>query len=266
MKKNKLIDKYQELGFCHVKKVFSKKQIQKIQQSIIDRTNLDFDTSFKLSDFNKGSFHNFLIKKRKENPKQFSKFYSILQTNINVFSITSSEKLKNHIKNLLNIKKDYLSCSDFLFRTDAPKDKRNSLDWHQDSSYFKRTEDLNDCCVIWIPIQRIDNKIGPLNMIPSSHLFGGLPFNRIQKNLLSSPQNKIAKKYYSNKKVVKFKMSVGDVILMDSKVIHRSGKNISNKFRFTILSRIASTLNKTFIPGRLVYQKQDEYNKKLLKR
>ena len=63
------------------------------------------------------------------------------------------------------------------------KDKRNSLDWHQDSSYFKRTEDLNDCCVIWIPIQKIDDKIGPLNLIPSSHLFGGLPFNRIQKNL-----------------------------------------------------------------------------------
>ena len=152
-----------------------------------------------------------------------------------------------------------------MLRIDAPLDKRNSLDWHQDSSYFKRTNDLNDCCVTWMPLQKIDKQIGPLNLIPSSHLLGDLPFNRRQKNLLASPQNKINKKYYKDKKIDKFKMSIGDVILMDSKVIHRSGKNSSKKFRFTILTRIVSTLNKTFIPGRLIYQNKDEYNKKLLK-
>jgi ectoine hydroxylase-related dioxygenase (phytanoyl-CoA dioxygenase family) len=105
-----------------------------------------------------------------------------------------------------------------------------------------------------------------LNLIPSSHLLGGLPFNRKQKNLLASPQNRINKKYYKNKKIDKFNMSIGDVLLMDSKVIHRSGKNFSKMLRFTILTRMVSTLNKTFIPGRLIYQNKDDYNKNLLKK
>ena len=48
-------------------------------------------------------------------------------------------------------------------------------------------------------LQKIDKQIGPLNLIPYSHLLGGLPFNRRQKNLLASPQNKINKKYYKNR-------------------------------------------------------------------
>ena len=266
MKKKDLIKEYKKYGYSLIKNVLTKNQIKNIQVAIIDRVNLDFDAHFKLDDFNKKNFHNFVLKKRKEDPEKFSNFYNTLQTNINIFIITSTKKLKNYVKKLLEIKKDFLSCSDFLLRIDAPFDKRNSLDWHQDSSYFKRTNDMNDCCVIWVPLQKIDKQIGPLNLIPSSHLLGGLPFNRGQKNLLASPQNKINKKYYKNKKIDKFNMSIGDVLLMDSKVIHRSGKNLSKKLRFTILTRMVSTLNKTFIPGRLIYQNKDEYNKNLLKR
>jgi ectoine hydroxylase-related dioxygenase (phytanoyl-CoA dioxygenase family) len=257
---------YNSYGFCIIRNVLTKKNIKKIQETIIDRTNLDFDINFKKNDFNKNFFHKYLLKKRKESPEKFSNFYSALQTNINIFSITSANKIRNNVKKILQIKKDFLNCSDFLLRADAPFDKRNSLDWHQDSTYFKRTADLKDCCVIWIPLQKIDNKIGPLNMIASSHLRGNLPYQRVQKNSLSSPQNKINSKFYKNQKVKKFNMSLGDVLFMDSKVIHRSGKNLSNKFRFTILSRMVSSFNKTFIPGRLVYQYQNEYNNNQLKR
>ena len=265
MKKD-ILKKYNSFGFCIIKNVLTKNKIKSIQETIIDKVNLDFNKNFNKNDFDKNFFHKYLLNKRKESPEKFSNFYSSLQTNVNIFSIASDKKLKNVVKKILQIKKDFLNCSDFLLRADAPFDKRNSLDWHQDSSYFKRTEDLADCCVIWIPLQKIDNKIGPLNMIPSSHLLGGLPFQRVQKNLLSSPQNKINNKFYINKKIKKFNMSIGDVLLMDSKVIHRSGKNLSNKFRFTMLTRMVSSFNKTFIPGRLIYQYKDEYNKKLLKR
>ena len=264
--KNSVLKKYNSSGFCIIKNVLTKRKIQNIQEVIIDRVNLDFNGNFKKSDFDKNFFHKFLLNKRKESPKKFSKFYSSLQTNVNIFAISSDKKIKNFVKGILQIKKDHLNCSDFLLRADAPLDTRNSLDWHQDSSYFKRTKDLADCCVIWIPLQKIDNKIGPLNLISSSHLLGGLPFKRVQKNLYSSPQNKINNKFFKNKKITKFNMSMGDILLMDSRIIHRSGKNLSNKFRFTILTRMVSSFNKTFIPGRLIYQYNDEYNKKLLKR
>lgn len=266
MKKKYFLKDYKKYGYSLIRNVLTKNQIKTIQEAIIDRVNLDFDKNFTLNEFNKKNFHNFVLKKRKEDPEKFSNFYNTLQTNINIFTITSAKKLKKYVKEMLEIKKDFLSCSDFLLRIDAPLDKRNSLDWHQDSSYFKRTNDMNDCCVIWIPLQKIDKKIGPLNLIPFSHLLGGLPFDRKQKNLLASPQNRINKKYYKNKKIDKFNMSIGDVLLMDSKVIHRSGKNFSKMLRFTILTRMVSTLNKTFIPGRLIYQNKDDYNKNLLKR
>lgn len=262
--KNSIIEKYNKYGFCTIKNVLKESKIKKIQEAIIDRVNLDFNKNFKKNDFDKIFFHKYLLSQRKKNPEKFSTFYNSLQTNINIFSIACDNKLKNSVKKILQIKKDYLNCSDFLLRADAPLDKRNSLDWHQDSSYFKRTGNLADCCVLWIPLQKIYFKNGPLNLISSSHLLGGLPFKRVQKNLLSSPQNKIRNKFYKNKQIKKYNMAIGDVLFMDSKVIHRSGTNSSNKFRFTLLTRMVGSFNKTFIPGRLVYKYKDEYNKKLL--
>ena len=154
---NSILKKYNSFGFCTIKNVLTKKEIQNIQEIIIDRVNLDYNQNFKKSDFDKNFFHKYLLNKRKESPKKFSKFYNSLQTNVNIFTISS------------------------------------------------------------------------------------------------------------NKKIKKFNMSMGDILLMDSRVIHRSGKNLSNKFRFTILVRMVSSFNKTFIPGRLIYRYYNEYNKKLLK-
>lgn len=158
MNKKYFLNNYKKYGYSLIRNVLTKNQIKKIQEAIIDRVNLDFDKNFTLNEFNKKNFVNFVLKKRKEDPEKFSNFYNTLQTNINIFTITSAKKLKNYVKKMLEIKKDFLNCSDFLLRIDAPFDKRNSLDWHQNSSYFKRTNDMNDCCVIWIPLQKIDKK------------------------------------------------------------------------------------------------------------
>ena len=66
MEKKNLIKEYKKYGYCLVKNVLTKNQIKKIQEAIIDRVNLDFNATFKLDDFNKTSFHNFVLKKRKD--------------------------------------------------------------------------------------------------------------------------------------------------------------------------------------------------------
>ena len=35
--------------------------------------------------------------------------------------------------------KEGIFLNGFMFRLDAPNDKRNSLDWHQDSAYYEMT-------------------------------------------------------------------------------------------------------------------------------
>ena len=98
MKKKDLIKEYKKYGYSLIKNVLTKNQIKNIQVAIIDRVNLDFDAHFKLDDFNKKNFHNFVLKKRKEDPEKFSNFYNTLQTNINIFIITSTKKLKNVLR------------------------------------------------------------------------------------------------------------------------------------------------------------------------
>jgi ectoine hydroxylase-related dioxygenase (phytanoyl-CoA dioxygenase family) len=59
---------------------------------------------------------------------------------------------------------------------DPPFDDRNSLDWHQDSSYYLESEDLNNGIVCWIPMQDTNIDNGSIHLIKGSNKCGQLPF------------------------------------------------------------------------------------------
>ena len=147
-------------------------------------------------------------------------------------------------------------------RLDPPFDERNSLGWHQDSSYFRQNLSGKNGIVIWMPLHDLDKKLGPLELLQHSHRLGPLNVKKKKsKSKLYSSKRNIDPKYLKKyKKLICKELKVGDALLTDLDLVHRSGKNISKKFRKSLIGRYHKLLSKDFNSGlnRYIYT-----NKKL---
>lgn len=174
----------------------------------------------------------------------------------------SSSKIIRLCKKILGEKKNSINLTDISIRLDPPNDRRNALDWHQDSSYFRQNKNCFDSLVLWVPLIDLDNKTGGVDILKNSFRLGAL----------KSKRKKVSNKYFSEKRSIdgsmlrefrsiKFdNLKKGDAIIMNMNMIHKSGDNISDKFRITLIGRYHRTLTKSFNSGLNVYK----YSNKIL--
>ena len=219
------------------------------------------DLENQIKPWNTKQFDLEIIKFRKKDPKTFTLFYDSLQNLTSLNILVSSSKLMKIAAELLNIKTYNLTSLGQQIRVDVPKDKKNILDWHQDWSYFPTCV---TALTIWFPIVSMTEKIGFLDILKKSHLEGNSNSDYSPKLLSSKEPNKtknikkyditgqmqinssIEKKY----KCTKVRITKGDAVFFDTCLFHRSGKNISNKIRFSCQHRLQSSVDRTFAPFR----------------
>jgi ectoine hydroxylase-related dioxygenase (phytanoyl-CoA dioxygenase family) len=110
-----------------------------------------------------------------------------------------------------------------VVRADMPDDEKWDFPPHQDYPFNRGS--LNSVTV-WVPFQDTPDDMGPLYVIPSSHRHGEHP----QKEGLLTPSP--ADDLY---RAVPIKL--GQVLIFSQFLIHKSGRNISDKIRFSLQVR-----------------------------
>lgn len=273
MKKKSIINRkdkdfFEKEGFLYIKNFLSKNLIVELNRSIVFSLDEVLKKKKLYEYFKHLELNQKLIKFRKKYPIYFSEFFETIQTLAYIYSPLVKKKVLIVIEQLLKVPKDFLTLTDVGIRLDAPSDSRNSLEWHQDSSYYRQNNSGVNGIVVWSPlIQNISKEMGPLEFLRKSHKIGTLmtPKNK-SKNKLSSRKITISKnkiqKYLKN--IEHFNINQGDVLLMNLDMIHRSGKNLSNKFRITLLGRYHNSKSNDFNPGLNLYKYSDKnINKKV---
>ena len=118
-------------------------------------------------------------------------------------------------------------------RFDAPFDLRNKLNWHQDSPYYMMSYPKYNAGVCWCAITKNNDDNGTLKFIPKSH-------SKLIKTIGSKKDKHRSEQYTlniterENKKTENLNQNFGDMSLLHINLKHRSGDNISKKFRITI--------------------------------
>ena len=93
---------------------------------------------------------------------------------------------------------------------------------------------------IWIPLQKIDNSIGPLKLIPGSHKKKINNLSKIKKGIIVNKKN-------ANEKLFKaIKINIGEVLIFSHHLVHKSTDNLSKKIRFSIDLRLNDLRLKTY--------------------
>lgn len=244
-KKNK--EFFKKEGYLVLRKFFDPKIISNLNCIIFE----NFKFFQKRKNIQIKNFDKYLIELRKKNKKKFGTFFDSLQTLGLGYSILLNKKILKFVSKLLNTKINCVTFTDMSLRLDPPHDERNSLGWHQDSSYFRQNFSGKNGIVIWIPLHHLDKNLGPLELLRHSNRLGPLNIKKkkIKSKLYSAKRNidpKYLKKY---KDIISKELKIGDALLTDLDLVHRSGKNISKKFRMSLIGRYHKLLSKDFNSG-----------------
>ena len=131
-----------------------------------------------------------------------------------------------------------------MIRMDTPNDTRNKTAWHQEIAFVR-----NPGLVLWIPLVEITSDIGPLHILEKSHANGEIIIER--NDIQDYKTSRVSKteipieelNKYSEKAI---EINKGDALFFDTKLIHKSGDNITRKIRFSCQTRFSDIISEDF--------------------
>lgn len=117
----------------------------------------------------------------------------------------------------------------------SKKHANHTLQAHQDS---KSMQGSSDALVCWVPLAPLTDLTGTLEVVPGSHLLGDVSddiedgFGYVTKSV---------------GEYVPVEMELGDVLIFDSKLVHRSGKLYQGSTRWSCHFRYNNMYDSEFI-------------------
>tara|TARA_B100000686_G_scaffold331260_1_gene394550 strand:+ start:5555 stop:6424 length:870 start_codon:yes stop_codon:yes gene_type:complete len=261
LNKNDIIN-FNKNGYIKLNNVVSINQLSLIKSTIknIASKYIVLDKLENDNNLNDVYFNNQLIDLRKKNREKFSSFYDTLQSSVALKKIISSSRILDCVESLLKLNKEDLAASGETIRLDPPSDDRNSYDWHQERSYYPNNRNGKNGIFCWAPLHDVSKKMGALVVCPKSHK-ERFVVNKKQQRIgkgsidIKVPDNLIKK--YQDKKIP---IKAGSIIFSHLHLFHKSGNNLSNKFRFSFVARYHNAASKDYLPGMKINTKWNNYD------
>ena len=155
------------------------------------------------------------------------------------YGLVSSPRLRGVMSLLLDDERHMLAHDFNLFRIDGKETQRGAFDWHQDYPYNVLSL---DAITFWLPVRPVTAGMGGMKVVKGSH--DRLRPVRIVKKegrfnpnslSISVTQDEVAR--WESEAVDTGPIDAGSVILFDCKLLHRSAKNESERFRWIVNGR-----------------------------
>ena len=244
----KIIEHYDTYGYVIFDNVFTKKDLNLCKYNISNILN------WRLSHYEdkkpyidrKNILKEGLTKLAFYNRKEINYVKDSISGSIHFKSLISKKNIQV-IANALMKKDRQNSLFGFInqCRINLPDDNLGELGWHRE---IFQTIPRSEFIQIWAPIiYDSEKKNGTLQIIPGSHLV------KIKKPPWKSNKNNISKIEFKENSLVKLrkkdiKLKLGQAIFFNGNLLHRSGKNISNTPRYSIVGLYHNIFENNFLP------------------
>ena len=146
------------------------------------------------------------------------------------FFNTLSKKIKIDAKNLVN--------QQSIIRFDMPEEKKTIIDYHQDyMNDFNTKKNRFIGFTVWCPLnEKVNNFYGGIEILKESHKLGWKTTKKESKKKIYKAARLIIDKKiintYKTRAIIP-SLKRGDVVVMDTRLIHKSVQNYSSICRFT---------------------------------
>jgi hypothetical protein len=166
-----------------------------------------------------------------------------------VHRLSVDERLITIAAQLMGAQELAVAASDIkALRIDLPEEEKYLFGWHQDYPYVM---DSPDGVIFWIPMQDVDETNGCLTVALGSEKAG------VRKLVLDDPDNlqnnkqkmmrladESAPDVHEQRRVP---ATLGDVLVFNTLLLHKSGSNLSDRARFTLQVRFGNFAHPTAI-------------------
>jgi hypothetical protein len=205
-------------------------------------------------DWNEPRLHAALIDFRKRDQAGFGELYDTLQNNAVLQMIFAVPALVRGAAEALSEEPSGLTGSGHMLRMDPPNDSRNALVWHQDNAHYPQNDAGDHGLVALVPMVQVGAFNGMIGVLPGSHLEGPVEHEDPGISAHASQQLEMPREVIERYTEQAIEAGPGDLVLCHMDLVHRSGRNTSDGFRFTTGYRFHNALAADFLPGRTIYQ------------
>lgn len=265
-----IIDSYDENGFILLKNAIPQSRLDALLENIYklyEKFSEDLELNQLESPWKSQSFQKKLIKFRENDPKSFGAIYDSLKTSLTLTQLVSDDVVVENVAKFLKVKPSDISISEPMCRLDVPNDKRNSLDWHQERSFFPQNRDGMNGVVCWIPLTNVTEEMGAIHVSPKSHN-SGLISTHIEnkKDSTYTTQISVPEEYVKKYTDMVVPVNSGDIVIFNMLLFHRSGNNLSDNVRITVQGRYHTSTADDFIPFELNNYYNPDIKQKLIEK
>ena len=264
-------ESYERDGCLRVEGVFSSVEIDSLRRLIyrLYRKFQPDDTSLDAREapWNELAFDRAMIDLRKHDPKMFGALYDCAQNAIEVLRFVTHPRLLEIAADCLGETPGALSYSGVMLRMDPPRDTRNTIDWHQDRSYYPQNLDGNHGLVATVALQDIVPECGALVVCPGSQREGLVePAVGEKADYETTEQRKVPEELVDRYEEQFAEARKGDVLLMNLNLFHRSGYNEQEYIRYSALCRFHRIMAPDYVPFGLLYNFNGFMEKRVAKK
>lgn len=187
--------------------------------SVIDDTSARFDRGF--------------LELIEHNPKFSSVLYNACRRLTSIHQLSVADKFLNLSKSLMRT--DLIMSNPYkTIRIDCQQREDYLLPWHQDYHYV---QDSPDALIYWIPLHDVDEENGCLMVAPSSHQQGILPVKMDYPTPCIRDLHLADASVAANYPNLRLPVKMGDVVVFNTLLMHRSCLNKSKFPRWTFQIR-----------------------------
>lgn len=207
-------------GLIIIRSFFTKRQIKKVLSATKAIFKIQFINKKYPESRSKEIFKDNMVRLFNQDFETFQNCGKIVQSGLyELYHLAYSKKLKRLLKKI-GLNSPLICTRPVLFfnhKLLAKKKEYYKTPRHQD---FPSMLSSSDSVVVWIPLVDVDKKNGAVIFYPKSHKLGAVPLGRGKSGFAECPKPK-------GIKPVQPKMSIGDIAIFSTFLIHESG-NISN--------------------------------------
>jgi phytanoyl-CoA hydroxylase len=179
--------------------------------------------------------------------------YDVIRELPEYLEMINNVSLKSLVKEMFGWEKVHIPFGLCQFRIDRPSDKKYHFDWHQDYTYNIISQ---SAVTFWVPLTDVTLETGAIKILPQSHhnihpVKGKTSYAPGEKGDASSHltyqlDNPDLDTFES--KSISVPIKAGNILVFNSLVLHRSGKNVSkNLNRWVSIFRMGDLYDKNLV-------------------
>ena len=252
------INFFNENGFIIIDNFFSLEELSNFENSLEHlikrdlKKVLDINPDFSITDYENSIFNNGLTKLEEINHQYIADIYDTISQVPEFLRLITKKETTEYINQLLKRdSKKPLYTFTCRCRIDPPNDDRRKTKWHQEVFY---TIPKSNFLQTWAPlINDADANNGTLQVCVGSHKESIAKQSWDMEKGGANPfviDEDVVKKY----KIIDVEMKKGQLMIFHSRLFHRSGNNLSNKVRYSLVGMYHDVDNLNFEPPNLTFK------------